>query len=88
MPRRGGLLKIQTDHREKKNKKLKFHQYQTISNRVEDMEKEKYRVEKTIVKNPPLPIITPIKNLNLPRISQESLFDKCLVENEDTGLYD
>ncbi|XP_050527970.1 uncharacterized protein LOC126898065, partial [Daktulosphaira vitifoliae] len=82
-PRPGGLLKIKIDAREKKYKKK--NQYQTISNRVEDMEKDKYRIEKTIAKNPPLPTITPIINLNLPKISQESLFEKCLVENEDNG---
>ncbi|XP_050439227.1 uncharacterized protein LOC126844843 [Adelges cooleyi] len=84
-PRSGGILKIKKDVRDKKNKVLTFNQYQTILNRVEDMEKDKYRMEKTIAKNPPLPTITPIRNLNLPKISQESLFDKCVVENEDNG---
>lgn len=51
------------------------------------MEKEKYRVEKAVMKNPIQPTIIPIRNLNLPKISQESLFDKCLIENEDTGRH-
>lgn len=84
-PRPGGFLKIKLDVKEKKNKKLQFDEYQNIISRVEDMEKDKYRVEKTVAKNPVPPKITPIRNLNLPKISQESLFDKCLVENEDTG---
>jgi hypothetical protein len=50
------------------------------------MEKNKFRTEKTVVKNPVPPTITPIRNLNLPKISQESLFDKCLIENEDNGI--
>ncbi|KAE9533266.1 hypothetical protein AGLY_009307 [Aphis glycines] len=69
----------------KKNKVLQFDQYQNIISRVEDMEKNKFRTEKTVVKNPTPPTITPIRNLNLPKISQESLFDKCLIENEDSG---
>ncbi|XP_025200560.1 uncharacterized protein LOC112598351 [Melanaphis sacchari] len=84
-PRPGGFLKIKLDVKEKKNKVLQFDQYQNIISRVEDMEKNKFRTEKTVVKNPIPPTITPIRNLNLPKISQESLFDKCLVENEDNG---
>lgn len=71
--------------KEKKNKKLQFDDYKNITSRVEDMEKDKYRIEKTVVKNPIPPTITPIRNLNLPKISQESLFDKYLIENEDNG---
>lgn len=85
MPRPGGYLKIKMDVREKKNKVLQFDQYKNIISRVEDMEKEKYRVEKTVAKNPIQPTITAIRNLNLPKISQESLFDKYLIENEDNG---
>ncbi|CAH1733232.1 uncharacterized protein LOC126551802 [Aphis gossypii] len=84
-PRPGGFLKIKLDVKEKKNKVLQFDQYQNIISRVEDMEKNKFRTEKTVVKNPTPPTITPIRNLNLPKISQESLFDKCLIENEDNG---
>jgi len=50
------------------------------------MEKNKFRIEKTVVKYPIPPTITPIRNLNLPKISQELLFDKCLIENEDSGI--
>lgn len=84
-PRPGGYLKIKLNVKEKKNRKLQFNQYQNISSMVEDMEKEKYKVEKTVVKNPPAPTITPINSLNLPKISQESLFDKFLIENEYNG---
>lgn len=49
------------------------------------MEKEKYKVEKNVAKNPIPPTITPIRNLNLPKISQESLFDKYIVENDENG---
>lgn len=84
-PRPGGYLKMRMDVKEKKNKTIQFDQYKNIITRVEDMEKDKYRIEKTMVKNPNLPTITPIKNLNLQKISQESLFDKCLIENEDNG---
>ncbi|XP_022178608.1 uncharacterized protein LOC111039398 [Myzus persicae] len=84
-PRPGGFLKIKLDVKEKKNKVLQFDQYQNIISRVEDMEKNKFKVEKSVVKNPALPTITPIRTLNLPKISQESLFDKCLIENEDNG---
>lgn len=79
-------MKIKLDVKEKKNKVLQFDQYQNIISRVEDMEKNKFRTEKTVVKNPVPPTITPIRNLNLPKISQESLFDKCLIENEDNGI--
>lgn len=85
-PRPGGFLKIKLDVKEKKNKVLQFDQYQNISSRVEDMEKNKFKTEKTVVKNPAPPIITPIRSLNLPKISQESLFDKCLIDNEDIGI--
>lgn len=84
-PRPGGYLQIKVDVKEKKNNKVQFDQYKNIISRVEDMEKDKYRVEKTVIKNPIPPTITPIRNLNLPKISQESLFDKCLIENEDNG---
>lgn len=86
-PRPGGYLKINLDVKEKKNKKLQFDQYQNIISRVEAMEKDKYRVEKSVVKNPTPPTITPIRNLNLPKVSQESLFDKYLIENEENGTY-
>lgn len=86
-PRSGGFLKLKVDVREKKNRKLQFDQYLKISSRVEDMEKDKYRVEKTVVKNPEPPIITAINSLNLPKISQESLFDKFLIENEYNGTF-
>jgi len=76
-------LKIKLDVKEKKNKVLQFDQYQNIISRVEDMEKNKFKTEKSVVKNPAAPTITPIRSLNLPKISQESLFDKCLIENED-----
>lgn len=79
-------MKIKLDVKEKKNKVLQFDQYQNIISRVEDMEKNKFKVEKSVVKNPALPTITPIRTLNLPKISQESLFDKCLIENEDNGI--
>ncbi|KAL4135203.1 hypothetical protein QTP88_006839 [Uroleucon formosanum] len=84
-PRPGGFLKIKLDIKEKKDKVLQFDQYQNIISRVEDMEKNKFKTEKSVVKNPPAPTITPIRSLNLPKISQESLFDKCLIENEDIG---
>lgn len=86
-PRPGGLLKMKYDGKEKKNRVLQFNQYQNISSRVEDMEKEKYKLEKAVVKNPPAPTITAINSLNLPKISQESLFDKFLIENEYTGTF-
>lgn len=86
-PRPGGFMKIKLEVKEKKDMKLKFDQYKNITSRVEDMEKDKYRIEKTVVQNPIPPTITPIKNLNLPKISQESLFDKCLIENEDNGTF-
>jgi len=73
------------DVKEKKNKKFQFNQYQNIINRVEVIEKDQHRIEKTIVKNPIPPTITSIRNLNLPTISQESLFDKFVIENEDNG---
>ncbi|VVC24123.1 Hypothetical protein CINCED_3A011766 [Cinara cedri] len=82
-PRPGGLLKIKLDVKEKKKKVLQFDKYQNIISRVEDMEKEKYKTEKSVAKNPIPPKITPIRNLNLPKISQESLFEKYLVENDD-----
>lgn len=74
------------DVREKKNKVLQFNQYKNIISRVEDMEKDKYKIEKTIAKNPIPPTITSIRHLNLPKISQESLFDKYVIENEDNGI--
>ncbi|VVC24099.1 Hypothetical protein CINCED_3A022516 [Cinara cedri] len=82
-PRPGGYIKIKLDVKEKKKKVLQFDQYQNITSRVEDMEKQKYRTEKTVAKIPIPPKITPIRNLNLPKISQESLFDKYLVENDE-----
>lgn len=85
-PRPGGFLKIKLDVKEKKNKVLQFDEYQNIISRVEDMEKNKFKTEKSVVKNPGAPTITPIRSLNLPKISQESLFDKCLIENEDIGI--
>jgi len=86
-PRPGGYLNIKLDVKEKKNKLIQFDQYQNIINRVEVIEKDRYRIEKSIVKNPIPPTITPIKELNLPKISQESLFDKFLIENEDNGRH-
>jgi uncharacterized protein (UPF0264 family) len=86
-PRPGGYLKIKLDVKEKKNRKLQFDQYKNISSRVEDMEKQKYVVEKDVFKNPVAPTITAINTLNLPKISQESLFDKFLIENEYIGMY-
>lgn len=73
--------------KEKKNKKLKFDDYQPIISRVEDMERNKFRIEKNLIKNPLSPTVTPIKDLNLPKISQESLFDKYLIENYDNGKH-
>lgn len=84
-PRPGGALDIKIEVKEKKNKVLQFDKYENIISRVEAMEKAKYRVEKRVAKNPYPPTITPIRNLNLPKISQESLFDKYVVENEDNG---
>lgn len=78
---------MKMEMKEKVNPAVKFDGYKNLISRVEDMEKAKYRVEKTVVKNPRAPTITPIRNLNLPKVSQESLFDKCLVENEDNGMY-
>lgn len=85
-PRAGGYLQMKMEVKEKVNPSVKFDGYKNLISRVEDMEKAKYRIEKTVVKNPRAPTITPIRNLNLPKVSQESLFDKCLVENEDNGM--
>lgn len=85
-PRPGGYMKIKIDVKEKKNKLLHFDQYQNIISRVEVLEKDRQRLEKSIVKNPIPPTITSIRNLNLPKISQESLFDKYLIEDEDNGM--
>lgn len=84
-PRPGGALNIKMEIKEKKNKVLQFHEYENIISRVEAMEKAKYRVDKRVAKNPYPPTITPIRSLNLPKISQESLFDKYVIENEDNG---
>lgn len=78
-------MKIKLDVKEKKNKTIQFDQYKNITSRVEDMEKTKLKTEKTVIKPPIPPKLTPIRSLNLPKISQESLFDKCLIEDEDNG---
>lgn len=80
-------MKIKVDVKEKKNKVLKIQEYKKFTSRVEDMENNKYRVERSVIKVPTPPTITPIRNLNLPKISQESLFDKYLIENEDNGTF-
>lgn len=79
-------MKIKLDVKEKHDRKVDFQQFRSITSRVEDMEKEKYKIEKTIVKNPIPPTITNIRSLNLPIISQESLFDKYTIEDENNGI--
>jgi len=81
-------MKIKLDVKEKKNKVLQFDQYQNIISRVEVLEKDRHKIEKAVVKNPAPSTITPIKQLNLPIISEESLFDKYLIEDEDNGTPD
>lgn len=79
-------MKIKVDVKEKKNKVINFQQYKNITSRVEDIEKNKHRVERNVIKMPILPTVTPIRSLNLPKVSQESLFDKYIIENEDNGI--